>query len=534
MTRWTEYIGDLFEDDRPEKPSPKNLTGPPILKAETEHALKKVKKGKAPGPDGITCEMITPLEDFGSEKLTDMYNDMYDTGHLHDDFITSVFITLPKKPKANVCSDFRTISLMSHILKIFLTIILERIKKKLNEEVGEEQFGFRAKRGTRDAILCFNLLAQKQMQVQKDLYTCFIDYAKAFDRVHHKELIETLEKAGIDGKDIRIICELYWNQKAAIRIDQELSDPANIQRGVRQGCILSPYLFNIYTEYIFRKSQEIEGIIVSGRNINNIRYADDTALVADSNDKLQEIVNKVKQESDEKGLNMNVNKTKTMVTSKTEGKEAHINVEGKELEQVKTFKYLGQIIDQNGKCEEEIRQRIAKAKSTFLRMKNIFFSRNITMHLKLKLVKCYIMPIMSYAAETWTMYKTMENKIEAFEMWIFRRLGRISWKDKITNEEVMRRLSVKREILSNMRTAKLKYFGHTMRQESLHKTILVGRIEGKRARGRQRKIWTDDIKSWTGKSLTACMRTTQDRAAWRIMARRPLEVPLTAGRRDDT
>ena len=303
---------------------------------------------------------------------------------------------------------------------------------------------------------------------------------------------------------------------------------------MRQGCILSPYLFNIYTEYIFRESQEIEGITVSGKNINNIRYADDTALVADSNENLQQIVNKVKQESDEKGLNMNVSKTKTMVVSKTEDKKANIFVEGKELEQVKTSKYLGQTIDENGKCEDEVRQRIAKPKSTFLRMKKIFSSRDITLHLKLKLVKCYIMPIMSYAAETWTMYKTMEKKIEAFEMWIFRKLGRISWKDKVTNEDVMKRLHVKREVLTKMKTTKLAYFGHTMRHESLQNTILVGRIEGKRARGRQRKLWTDDIKSWTGNSLTECMRTTQDRAAWRIMARRPLEVPLTAGRRDDT
>ena len=146
---------------------------------------------------------------------------------------------------------------MSHHIKIFLTIIISSMKNKLNQENGKEQFGFQANKGTKDAIFCFKFLAQKQMEVQEDLYACFIDYAKAFDRVKHSEMVEALARTGIDGKDIRIITVLYWNQKAAIRVDQEQSEPAAIQPGVRQGCVLSPYLFNIYTEYIFRESNHM-------------------------------------------------------------------------------------------------------------------------------------------------------------------------------------------------------------------------------------------------------------------------------------
>ena len=100
------------------------------------------------------------------------------------------------------------------------------------------------------------------------------------DRVHHSQLIECLERIGVDGKDVRIIANLYWQQKAAIKIEEELSPYIAIQRGVRQGCVLSPYLFNIYTEFIFREVEELEGININGKNINNIRYADDTALLA--------------------------------------------------------------------------------------------------------------------------------------------------------------------------------------------------------------------------------------------------------------
>ena len=154
------------------------------------------------------------------------------------------------------------------------------------------------------------------MEVQKDLYACFIDYAKAFDPVKHSEMVEALARTGIDGKDIRIITELYWNQKAAIRIDLELSEPTVIQRGVRKGCVLSPYLLNIYTEHIFRELNHMNGLNINGTNIKNIRYKDDTTQLANSNEDLQKIFDVVKRSSKQKGLDMNVKKTKMMVDSK--------------------------------------------------------------------------------------------------------------------------------------------------------------------------------------------------------------------------
>ena len=147
--------------------------------------------------------------------------------------------------------------------------------------------------------------------MRKDLYACFIDYAKAFDRVKHSEIVEARAKTGMDGKDIRVITELYWYQKAAIRVDQELPEPTAIQRGAS-----SPYLFNIYTEYIFRESNHMKGLNINGTNIKYLRYVDDTTLLADSIEDLQKIFDVVKSTSEQKGLDMNVKKTKTMVNSK--------------------------------------------------------------------------------------------------------------------------------------------------------------------------------------------------------------------------
>ena len=160
LNRWEEYIGELFEDQRPEQPPYNNLNGASILKEETESAIRNTSEGKARGEDGITTEMYKALGDFAVEKLTLLFNKIYASGYIPEEMSKSIFITLPKKPKAVECGDYRLISLMPHVTKIFLRVILNRIKSRINLEVGDEQFGFRAGSGTREGIFCFNILAQ--------------------------------------------------------------------------------------------------------------------------------------------------------------------------------------------------------------------------------------------------------------------------------------------------------------------------------------------------------------------------------------
>ena len=157
-------------------------------------------------------------------------------------------------------------------------------------------------------------------------------------------MIDVLIEAGLDGKDIRIIVELYWNQKAAIKVENELSEHTEIKRGVRQGCVLSLYLFNIYTEYIFRNAKDIPGVNIQGYNLNNIRYVDDTTLLASNHTDLQKLFNCVKAVSSTKGLEMNISKTKTMVIRKEDGKSVNIVSDDTVLDQVHHFKYLGQAL----------------------------------------------------------------------------------------------------------------------------------------------------------------------------------------------
>ena len=156
--------------------------------------------------------------------------------------------------------------------------------------------------------------------MQKDIYVCFIDYEKAFDNVRHAQLFQDLGEIGLDTKDLRLLSELYWKQSApaAIRIEGNFGRSIRILKGARQGCVTSPDFFNLYAEKILSHLQEYEGISVGGRNLNNLcsAYADDTTLMADSECKLQRLLDVVVQESGNRGLKVNIKKTFSMVISK--------------------------------------------------------------------------------------------------------------------------------------------------------------------------------------------------------------------------
>jgi len=208
---------------------------------------------------------------------------------------------------------------MSHLTKLIIRVLLKRIRGHTADEVAEEQYGFMPGKGTCNAIFLLRMLAERSIQMQKDLYICFLDCVKAFDRVQHKTLIEMLELLDIslDGKEIDLIADLYWSQQACIRIDGTFSKWITVERGLRQGCNMSPDLFARYADRIMRVVKELDAVHIGSVNINNILYADDTTLIADSEAKLQNLLNVVVVESERKGLSINRQKSMCMVIAKS-------------------------------------------------------------------------------------------------------------------------------------------------------------------------------------------------------------------------
>ena len=172
--------------------------------------------------------------------------------------------------------------------------------------------GFVKGRGTRDQIANIRWILENVREVKKEIYFCFIDYTKAFDCVDHNKMWFVMKETGIPEHLIILIKNLYYKQEAQVRTMYGPTDWFKINKGLRQGCILSPYLFNLYDEFIMRnaglKLNNI-GIKIHGRAINNLRYADDTTLIAKTRD-LEELIRKVKKTSKDAGLLQNFNKTK--------------------------------------------------------------------------------------------------------------------------------------------------------------------------------------------------------------------------------
>ena len=174
----------------------------------------------------------------------------------------------------------------------------------MNRELPDVQAGFRKGRGTRDQIANIHCIMEKARELQKNIYFCFIDYAKAFDCVDHNKLWKILKEMEIPNHLTCLLGNLNAGQEATVRTGHGTTDWFRMGKGVRQGCILSPCLFNFYAEYIMRNAglEETQpGINIARRNINNLRYADDTSLMAGSEEELKSLLMKVKEESKKVG-----------------------------------------------------------------------------------------------------------------------------------------------------------------------------------------------------------------------------------------
>ena len=310
------------------------------------------------------------------------------------------------------------------------------------------------------------------------------------DTVTHEPLIDLLKSIDLDSHDVQLLANLYWKQKATVRHNREISEWMSIKQGVCQGCVASPHVFAMSIEIIMRSLEDKIDFIIGGRVINNLRYADDTVILAETEHELQHRMDIVVQEREQKGLFLNIAKSYNMVFSKTSSiSTCHIIVHGKSLEQVNSFVYLGSVFTSDGRCEKEVKILIGIAKTAFTSMKKVLFGRNISMPVRLRILKCYIWSTLLYGCETWALIKGMMNNLEAAEHWFLRRMLRIPWTDKVSTCEVFRRPGVGKVLMQNMIRRQTTFLGHVFCKDELEKVVLTGYVEGTRDRGKQRETF---------------------------------------------
>ena len=245
---------------------------------------------------------------------------------------------------------------------------------------------------------------KKQESSRKNIYFCFIFNGKAFDCVDHSKLWKILKDMGIPEHLTCLLRNLYAGQEATVRTRHRTTDWFQIWKRVRQGCILSLCLFNLYVEYIMRNpglEEAQSGIKIAGRNINNLSYADDTILMAESEEELKSLLMKVKEESEKVGLKLNIQKTKIMASDPITSWE----IDGETVETVADFIFWGSKITADGDCRHEIKRHLFLGRKVMTNLDSILKSSDITLSAEVHLVKAMVFPVLMYECDVWTVKK---------------------------------------------------------------------------------------------------------------------------------
>ena len=259
-----------------------------------------------------------------------------------------------------------------------------------------------------------------------------------------------------------LLRNLYAGQEAAVRPKRGTMNWFQIEKGVCQGCILSPCLFNFYAEYIMRNAGLDEaqaGIKIAGRNINNLRYANDTTLMAESDEELKSLLMKVKEKSEKVGLKLNIQKTKIMAYSPITSWQ----IDGETVETVADFIFGGSKITADGDCSHEI-MTLTPWKESFDQPRKHINKQGHYLPTKVHLVKAMVFPVVMYGCESWTGKKAECQRIDAFKLWCWRRLFRVPWTARRSNQSILKEISPGISLEGMMLKLKLQYFGHLMRR----------------------------------------------------------------------
>ena len=484
---------------------------PPITRDEIREAVRSMKNGKSAGIDEITTEVIKAAGEPMIAMLDKISTKVWNEEKSPKDWSRMLVAPIHKKGDKRDPANYRAIALLSIPGKIFLRVLLNRMKYKIEEKIKETQYGFRPGRGTVDAIFIVRQIMEKAKERRISLHFNFIDFKAAFDTIWRKALWKMLRSIGVGKKIVNIIEQLYDETECAVIINGHLTDWFEVKVGVRQGCLLSPVLFNLFLEFVMNEISSLQNELQLNHDMTiDTKYADDTTLISAIFEKLKIATGEL--ETSCKKWGMKVNPDKCKIISPDIG---DIHIDGSIVGKVEKFTFLGSVVPESS---SDVKRRIGLASSAFGRLKEKIWSRkDISMKLKIRLYNALIIPIATYASETWTILRDDERRLNVFEMRCLRSILGITLRDHIRNDDIKQELNIEKNIIDIIRTKRMKWFGHVCRlpSSSYVKTAFKKDFVGKRPRGRPPNRWCDQLKIDTGLPLLTAERLCNNRWKWR-------------------
>lgn len=438
---------------------------------ELEEVLKTLKNNKAPGMDCIKNESIKYGGIECKKRVLRICNIIYTKKEVPWQMITNKIIPIHKKGDLTDPKNYRGISLISTITKIYNKMLLNRIYEEVNKKLRPNQRGFRRNSSTTQAIHILRRILEGHYKKQLPIIITFIDFAKAFDSINREAMWLILKLYGIPDQIIEAIKVIYTNSTGTVTFNNKLSKPFKLNSGILQGDALAPFLFIIVLDYALSRIPENYGIQTHNnpiKYIQDLEYADDSILIDDDPDRAIRHFEYLEKNISLIGLKINTSKSNYMTNITDEDKLKQLE---EKITKVNNYKYLGaQIIS----SLEDIKHRRALAFNSFWKMRKIWKSKDITLNLKLRILDSTCIPILLYGSETWIINTESENRINSFATTCYRYILGISKRERKTNEEILNRVQ-REHLIEKIRLRQTNFIKDTLKlnDDELIKTYLI-------------------------------------------------------------
>ena len=352
LKRWKEYFEKLIneENNRDPRTEEAELVNEEVncVSREVKNALRRMKKGKAVGPDELPVEVWKCMGEMGIEFLTRLFNRLLMGERMPEQWRRSVLIPIYKnKGDAQCCGNYRGIKLMSHTMKVWERIIETRLRDRV--EISKQQYGFMPGKKTTDAMFALRMLIEKYREGQKELHCVFVDLEKACDRVPREELWYCMRKSGTVEKYVRLVQDMYEGSETVVRCAVVTTESFKVKVGLHQGSALSPFLFAVIMD---RLTDEVRR-----EPPWTMLFADDIVICKKTREEVERRLESWRYALERRGMKVSRSKTEYLCINEGNDDET-VKMEDTKVPRVKEFKYLGSTVQESGGCEREVKKRV--------------------------------------------------------------------------------------------------------------------------------------------------------------------------------